>query len=79
MWRCTVYAKNGLSERDCVAHLEAYLAISILHPHLMQKIDISDSGAVIRYLQHQHMTCSFQVTSVSMHKMVYQKVIVFRV
>ena len=66
-------------ERDCDAHLEAYLAISILHPPLTQKIDISDSRAVIGYVEHQHTICSFRVTSVRTHKMVYRKVVVFRV
>ena len=51
--------KNGLSERDCDAHLVVYLAISIFHPPLTQKIDISDSRAVIQYLERQHTTCSF--------------------
>ena len=46
--------KNDLSKRDRDAHLEAYLAISILHPPLTQKTDISDSRSVIRYLQRQH-------------------------
>ena len=38
----------------------------------MQKIDISDSRAVIQYVEHLHMTCSFRVTSESTHKMSYQ-------
>ena len=39
--------QNGLLERDCDAHLEAYFAISILHPPLTQKIEISYSRAVM--------------------------------
>ena len=42
---------------------------------LIQKIDISDSTAVIQYVKCPHMTCSFQVTSLSMHKMSYWKVV----
>ena len=68
MWadyNCPLYQKNGLSERDCDACLEACLAIRILHPVLTQKIDISDSRAVIGYAERQHTTCSFRYTSVS--------------
>ena len=38
-----------------------------------KKIDISDSKAVIQYVECQHMTCSFRVTIVSTHKILYQK------
>ena len=71
MSKCTVLRKNGLSKRDYDAHLEAYLTISMLHPPLAQKIDISNSGAVIQYVERLHTSCSFRVTSVSTHKMVY--------
>ena len=72
MSKYTVHAKNGLLERDCDAHLEAYLTINILHSPLTEKIDISDSRAVIRYLERQRTTCTFQlqVTSASTHKVV---------
>ena len=66
--------KNGLSQRDCDACLETHLAIRILHPAVTQKIDISDSRAVIAYVEHQHTTCSFRVTSLSTHKMLYLNV-----
>ena len=56
--------KSGLSEKDCDAHLDAYLAISIFHPALTPKIDISDCRAVIRYLDRQDTSYSFRVTSV---------------
>ena len=39
------------------------------HPALTQRIDISDSKAVIQYVECLYTTCSFQVTSVGMHKM----------
>ena len=79
MSKYTVHANNGLSKRDCDAHLEAYLTISILYPPLAQKIDISDSITVIQYLQRQHTNSSFQVTSVSTHEIMYQKVVAFPV
>ena len=71
--------KTDLLERDCDACLEVYLAIRVLHPALSHKTDISDSTAVIGYVECQHTTCSFQVTSISMHKMLYRKVGAFRV
>ena len=71
--------RNGLLERDCDAFLEAYLALGILRPALIQKIDISDSTEVIGYVERQHMTFSFRVTSVSTHKMLNRKVVAFRV
>ena len=55
-----------------------YLAIHILHPAPTQKIDHSDSRAVSGYVERQHTTCSFRVTSISMHKMLYRKVGAFR-
>ena len=76
MSRCTVCAKMAY-QKDCDAHLEAYFAIHILHPPLAQKMDISNSRAVIQYRERQHTTCSFQVTSVSTHKMVNRKVVAF--
>ena len=57
--------KIGLSERDCNMCLETQLTIRISHPALMQKIEILDSRAVIRYVEHTRTTCSFQVTSLS--------------
>ena len=74
-----LYTQNGLSERDNDACLETYLTIRILHLALTVKIDISDSRAVIRYVERQNATCTFRVTSVSMHKMLYRKVVAFRV
>ena len=56
--------KDSLSERDCDAHLEAYLVISTLHAPLTQEINTSNSRAVIRYPEHQRMTWSFLVTTV---------------
>ena len=72
-------SKNGLSERDCDAHVEAYLTISIFDASLKQDVDISDSRAAIQYLERQHTTCSFRVTSVSTHKMVSRKLVAFLV
>ena len=40
---------------------------------LNQKIDFSDSRAVIRYVEHPCTFCSFRVMRVSIHKMVCQK------
>ena len=52
MSKCTAHAKmHGLLERDCVACLEAQLAIRILHPALTKKIAISDSKVVIQYVE----------------------------
>ena len=47
----------------------------MLHPALTQKIDIFNSRAVIRYVEHAHTTCSLGVMSVSIHKMSYWKVV----
>ena len=69
--------KNGLLERDCDACLEAYIAIRILHPTPNQNIDMSDSRAVIGYVERRHTTCSFRVTTVSTHEMVDGKVVAF--
>ena len=69
--------KNGLLVRDCDACLEAYLAIRISHSALTQKIDISDGRVVIGYVDRQHTTYSFEVTSVSTHKMLHRKVVAF--
>ena len=44
--------------------------IRISHSALTQKIDISDSKAVIRYVERPYPTSSFRVTSVSAHKTV---------
>ena len=57
---------HGLSERDCNAYLETQLAIRISHPALTQKIDISDSRAVIQYVERLHTTCSFQLYSMQL-------------
>ena len=57
----------------------AYRKETMLHPPLTQKIDISDSRAVIYYLECQHTTSMFRVTSVSTHKMMYRKVAAFGV
>ena len=46
---------------------------------LTQKIDVSDSRVVIRLLEHQHTPCSFQVTCVNTHKIVYVKEVAFLV
>ena len=54
----TVYAKMAY-QKDIVMCLEAYFATGILHPALIQKIDMSDSRAVIQYPEGQHITCSF--------------------
>ena len=55
MSKYTVCAKKRLSERGCDACLEVYLAICILNLALTQKkIDISDSRAVVRHLEHQY-------------------------
>ena len=50
-----------------------------MHPALTRKIDISDSGAVIGYVEYPHMICTLQVMRVSMHKMLYGKEVVTRV
>ena len=71
--------KNGLLERDWDACLEAYLAISILHSAITQKIDNSDSTAVTGYVEYLTTTCSFLVTRISMHKMLYRKLGAFDV
>ena len=71
--------KNDLSEKDCDWCLEAYLSIRILHTALTQENDISDSRAVIEYAERYHTTCSFRVTSVSLHNMLSRKVVTFRV
>ena len=65
--------KNGLSERDCNAYLEAQLAICISNPAPTRKIDICESAAVIRYVERLNTTSSFQVKSVSTHKTTYRK------
>ena len=54
--------KNGFTEKDCNAFLEAYLSIRITHPSLTKKIGISYKGAVIHYVQCPFMTRSFRVT-----------------
>ena len=65
---------NSLSERGCDACLESKLSSRISHPAQTQKIDISYSTAVIRYVQRLYMTCAFQVMSVCMYtQMLYQK------
>ena len=51
--------------------------IGILHPALTEKIDMSDSRAVIGYVECQHTTSGFRVKSVSTHKMLYRKVVAF--
>ena len=48
MSKYNVHAKMAYQKRDSDAHLEVYLVISILHPPVTQKIDISDTIAVIR-------------------------------
>ena len=58
-----VSTQYGLSERDCDVCLEPYLTIRISHPALEQKIEISDSRAVVRYVQRPYTTCSFRVMS----------------
>ena len=75
----TVCLLKGLLETDCDTFSEAYLAIGILHPAVIQKIDISDSRAVIGYVEGLHTTGSFPLRSVSTHKMLYRKVVAFRV
>ena len=56
-----------------------YLTIHILQLALTQKIDISDGRAIIQYVECQHTTCSFRDTSVSTRKMLYRKLVAFRV
>ena len=48
---CFKYAYNVGLKRDCNVCLEPSLAGCILHVALTQKIDISDSRAVVRYVQ----------------------------
>ena len=68
--KCTAcIRKNCWSGRDCNACLKASLAIPTLHPALTQIIDISNRRAVIGSVERQDTTCSFRVTSVTMHKM----------
>ena len=74
-----LYIQNGLAQRDCDECLEEYLAICIWHPAITQKIDNSDSKGVIGYVERQLTTCSFRVTSISTHKILYRKVGAFRV
>ena len=50
------------------------ITIRTLHPGLPQKMHISNSKAVIRYVEHPSTTCSFRGKTVSTHKM-YWKVI----
>ena len=63
---------NDLSERVM------RLTNRISHPTLTQKIDISDSRAVIQYVERPYTTCSFKL-GVNTHKMLYQKVIVMHI
>ena len=59
--------------------LQAYLDICVSPPALTQKIGMSNSRAVIQYVERPHMTYSFQVTSVDKHNMSYQKVVAIHV
>ena len=56
-------------ERNCNECLEPYLTRCITHAMLMQKMDIFNSRAVVRYVEYDQ----FQLMHVSTHKMAYQK------
>ena len=67
------YVQNVVSERDCQACLEPYLIDHITDTTLIQKKDISQSGAVVQYVERSYKTYSFRVMRVGTHKMAYGK------
>ena len=49
---CVEMRTNGVLERDCDVRLEPLLINHISHTALTQKLDISDSRTVVRYVEH---------------------------
>ena len=70
---CVEVRTNVISERHCNVCLELYLAFYNLHTALTQKMVISDSRAVVHYVEWPYTTCSFRVMHVCTHKMAYWK------
>ena len=68
-----IYAHNVVSENDCDVCLGLYLFLQISPATLIYNTNVSNSTAVLLYVQHPYMTCSFQVIHVSILKMTYQK------
>ena len=61
---------NVVSENnpdECLGHSSPQIS----HATLKDKSEVSDSIAIVRYVEHPYTTCSFQVIHVNMHKMVY--------
>ena len=58
---------------------ESQLTHRISHLALTEKTDISDSRAMVQYVEHHYTTYSFRFWPVSAHKMVYQKETAVRV
>ena len=75
------YAQNVVSQSGCGACLDPLLVDRISHTALTQRIDISNSRAVIRLVKHPYMTFSFRVVHVhvSTYNVVYGKETVMRV
>ena len=71
----TIYTRMAYWKETAMRVQSCILPFYILHLALTQKIDISDIKAVVGYVERLHTTCSFQVTSVSIHEMLYWKVL----